>query len=146
MSSRLRHALLLLVASPLLALAQATPPAPTLPDLPAATASAPDGGASAVPNRRPPPRLRSVTETGDSAAAPGDLKPERAVKPQLTIPFGKKAPPPTPREQSAVDRGAASASTGVDDQAARCDAEIVEALRADCRAKLARPASASAPR
>ncbi|MDP9045878.1 MAG: hypothetical protein M3O01_13835, partial [Pseudomonadota bacterium] len=63
------------------------------------------------------------------------LKPERPVAPQITLPFGKKAAPPTSRETRAVDRGQAATSGGVDDAAARCEGQVDPRLRAACLAK-----------
>ena len=112
-----------------------------LPDLPAASgpvASAPSAAA-------PGPRQRSPAETGNRATAPGDLRPERPVTPQISIPFGKTSPP-TPREPRVVRRGNAPASGGIDDAAARCESQADAQLRADCRAKQAREARTQLPK
>lgn len=111
-----------------------------LPDLPAASGPA----ASAPPAAAAGPRLRSAAETGNRAAAPGDLHPERQVAPQISIPFGKTSPP-TPRQARIVRRGNAPASGGIDDAAARCESQTDAQLRADCRAKLAREARTRLP-
>lgn len=107
---------------------------PDLPGAPASVSSAPPAAAASGP------RMRSPAETGNRAAAPGDLRPERAVAPQISIPFGKTAPAPTSRETRIVRRGNAPASGGIDETAARCESQIDAQLRADCRAKLAREA------
>lgn len=135
-----------LAASLMLTLATAAAQAPAasqpiaLPDLPAASGPA----ASAPPAAAPGPRQRSAAETGNRAAAPGDLHPERPVAPQISIPFGKTSPP-TPREARVVRRGNAPASGGIDDAAARCESQTDAQLRADCRAKLAREARTRLP-
>lgn len=124
------------------ALAQSSAPAPALPDMtgpsasgPAATASAPSG-----------PRLRSAAETGNRAVAPGDLHPERPVTPQISIPFGKKPAPPTKGEERIVQRGNPAATGGIDDEAARCEAQVDTSVRDACRAKLAREAKGNLPK
>ena len=114
-----------------------------LPDLAAASGPA----ASAPPAAAPGPRQRSPAETGNRAAAPGDLRPERPVAPQISIPFGRTSPPPTGRETRVVRRaGNAPASGGIDDAAARCESQADAQLRADCRAKLAREARTQLPK
>jgi hypothetical protein len=92
------------------------------------------------------PRLRTPAETGKRATAPGDLSPERPVTPQLTIPFGKN-PPPAKTEPRPLRRGTPPPPTagGVDDSAARCEAQQDEQVRATCRAKLAREAKTRLP-
>ena len=110
------------------AFAQAsTPPEPPVSAASAIRPIAPNG-----------PRLRSAAETGNRAAAPGDLHPERPVSPQISVPFGKKPLPPTKREEGVIERGKAGSRGGVDDAAARCDAQIDDQVRATCRATLAR--------
>jgi hypothetical protein len=131
-----------LAALPLFGVAQTNTPI-VLPELPAA--SAPSKSASGVPTPPPGPRQRSAAETGGRATAPGDLKPERPVAPQISIPIGKKAPPPTAREEGVVQRGGAASAGGVDDAAARCEAQIDAQLRSDCRAKLVHQEPPRAP-
>ncbi len=115
--------------------ASTTPARPGLPGVGAsAAASAPTG-----------PRLRTPHETANQAAAPGDLRPERAVAPQISIPFGKK-PTTTPRRVERLPpRGKAAAAGTVDDAAARCGAQADPQERATCRAKLAREARTKLP-
>jgi hypothetical protein len=141
MAAALAATLVLTLAT---AAAQAQAPAASrpiaLPDLPAASGPV----ASAPPAAAPGPRQRSPVETGNRAAAPGDLHPERPVAPQISIPFGKTSPP-TPREARVVRRGNAPASGGIDDAAARCESQTDAQLRADCRAKLAREARTRLP-
>lgn len=120
------------------ALAQASPPL-ALPELPNSAASAPRSTAPTGP------RLRSAAETGNRAAGPGDLRPDRPVTPQVLIPFGKKAPPPTKGEERVVERGNTTSSGGVDEAAARCESQMDNRVRATCRAKLAGEATGRLP-
>ena len=92
------------------------------------------------------PRLRSPAETGNRAAAPGDLRPERPVTPQISIPFGGTPPPPPKGEARPAQRGAAAAPNGmVDDAAARCESQADDPVRAACRARLSREAKGRLP-
>ena len=112
------------------------------PALPASAAS-PSAPASAAPVG---PRLRSPAETGNRAAAPGALRPERAVTPQINIPFGKVPPPPPKAETGAATRGNPAAPSGtVDDAAARCESQVDDQVRAACRARLERAAKGRLP-
>ena len=100
----------------------------------APAASAP---ASAPAPSTPEPRVQTPTELRDSATPPGDLRPEERVTPQIVIPLRKTAPS-TKAQRAAARRGvAASASGGIDDSAARCEAEASKATREACRASLA---------
>ena len=100
----------------------------------APAASAP---ASAPLAATPGPRVQTPTELRDSASTPGDLRPEERVTPQIVIPLRKSAPP-TKAQRAATRRGiAASASGGIDDSAARCEAEASKAAREECRASVA---------
>lgn len=136
----------LLAGLPTWAAAQGATTPVVLPELPGASAAAPAPVASGAPGARPAPRLRSPAETGIGATAPGDLKPERAVTPQLTVPFGKK-PLPLSRAHRPGDRAVApTGRNGVDDDAARCKAEVDPQARSDCRARLAQPPGRPADR
>ena len=80
---------------------------------------------------KPAPRLMTPAEARDSATAPGELRPERPVVPQISIPLGKTPPRPAAR--------VASASTGaVHDAMARCKALESEPERAKCLTRIAR--------
>lgn len=116
------------------------------PSVPPAAADVPASGASA-PAAAPPvgPRLRSPAETGNRATVPGDLRPERPVTPQVSIPFGKSPPPPSKREQRVIERNTAASGGGVDDAAARCESQVDDNLRAACRARLARESKGRLP-
>lgn len=100
-----------------------------------ASTTTPLPGASA-PAAKPDKRPATPAEMRDSATAPGDLRPERRVTPQLSIPLTPNATPkpvltPTPK-------GAAAPSGGVDDSVARCNAMADAQARDACRAKLGR--------
>ena len=132
-------ATLALALGPVGAFAQASAPL-AMPALPASGASAPSATAPTGP------RLRSPAETGNRAATPGELRPERPVTPQISIPFGKKPPPPEKGgEPRTVKRGKPAASGDVDDAAARCESQTDPTVRASCRAKLAREANGRLP-
>jgi hypothetical protein len=99
-------------------------------------ASAPSIAASAAPTAKPEKRALSPAELRDSATTPGDLRPERRVTPQLSIPLNQNSPPkpalvPAPRATNAP-------SGGIDDSAARCAALADAQAREACRAKIAR--------
>ncbi len=121
--------------------ASAQPSAPfTEPALPASAAS------TAGPAAPAGPRLRSPVETGNRATAPGALRPERAVAPQISIPFGKAPPPPPKGEAGAAKRVNPAAPSGtIDDSAARCESQVDDQLRAACRARLARESKGRRP-
>lgn len=111
--------------------------------------AAPDPGAASAPapiaSAPLGPRLRSPAETGKRAQTPGDLRPERPVTPQISIPFGKKAAPTTPGETRIVRPGNPTTAGGVDDAAARCESQADLQDRAACRARLAREAKGKLP-
>ena len=95
--------------------------------------------ASAVPVGKPEKKILTPSESRDSATAPGDLRPERRVTPQVTLPLtqaGKAVPaksvltPPL--------RANPAPSGGIDDAAARCGALVDAQARDQCREKLAR--------
>ena len=117
------------------ALALALAQMPALPQ-----ASAPQSiPAASAPLGKTGPRLLTPAESRDSAAPPGELRPERRVTPQISIPLGRKPPPPAPESRPTPTGNAASA--GADgDAAARCEARRGEQVRAKCRDQLARQA------
>ena len=107
-----------------------TATAPALPE-----ASAPTAG-------KPLPRPLNPTALRESATPPGDLRPEDPVRPQISIPFGKKPAPslaPEPRAQRRIG-SASAASGGINDASARCEAEVDSQARLACRSKLAQAA------
>lgn len=106
-------------------------------------ASAPAGSASAAASApavaKPGPRLLTPAQARDSATAPGELRPERQVTPQLTIPLSRKPQPPTTSNE--LRQGKPASAGGVNDAAARCEAQSDAQARARCRAQ-----PASSPR
>ena len=99
-------------------------------------------GASAPTAVKPAPRPLSPKELRESASPPGDLRPEDPVRPQISIPFGKKpALAPEPRAQRRIGSASAAAAGGIDDASARCEAEVNIQARLSCRSKLAQPAA-----
>jgi len=105
------------------------------------SASAPSlPSASAPVASKPTPRPLSPTELRESATPPGDLRPEDPVRPQISIPFGKKPAAslaPEPRAQRRIGSVSASAAGGINDASARCEAEADAQARVTCRSKLA---------
>ena len=112
---------------------------------PAAPASANANLAAATPAPKPAPRLLTPAETRDNASAAGDVRPERPVTPQVSIPFGKKNVPSSPTD-ARTTRPANAKSTGrVDDSAARCESLAGEQVRVKCRDKVDRDNKARTP-
>lgn len=107
---------------------------PALAQSPMAAASAP---ASAPQTSGPGPRVLTPTERRESSSAPGDLRPEEKVTPQIVIPLRKGSPPPTKAERAAARRGIAASSAAIDDAAARCEAQTSKAAREKCGAGIA---------
>lgn len=123
-------------------LALATLPAAALREAnaPAAGASAakPAAGKSAV--RVPAPAVRR-----DGGTERRDLRPERPVVPQIVIPLGKRATVAADGKPAAPGQSnpaAAATANGIDDGAARCEAQADAPARAACRDALARSAGA----
>lgn len=104
------------------------------------SAPAPNSGASAPRPAKPPPRLLTPAELRDSASSPADEPPAGAVTPQISIPLGKKPAPPLKPYSRAARHDAAAAPGGIDDAAARCEAQASGPARAECRDKLTRAA------
>ena len=128
---------------PVIALAIACLSLASMAQAPAATPTpTPESVASApVPTRiRPGPRLLTPVESRDSATQPGDVRPERPVKPQISIPLGKTPPAARTPEPIGVKRNRPADAAGVDDAVARCEAQVGEQVRAKCRDRLAREA------
>jgi len=98
---------------------------------PTAAAAAAASAAASSPNAaRPGRRMQTPTEKRENASMPGDLRPEDRVKPQIVVPLRKDASSPTlPAARSA------SASGGIDDKAARCEAQASRQARERCRAQ-----------
>jgi hypothetical protein len=92
------------------------PQAPQAVSAPASAASAgPFGPRTAKPVKRP----LTAQELRDSATFPGDMRPDDMPPPQVTVPLGRKPPPPTPAEASAAAQDA-TAPGKIDDRIARC--------------------------
>lgn len=92
----------------------------------AAAASAPASAPSATSGRR----VLTPTEKREGSSMPGDLRPEDRVTPQIVVPLRK--PSSTPAAPAARS---ASATGGIDDTAARCEAQSTRAARERCRAQ-----------
>src|SRR5436190_22464969 len=90
---------------------------------PQASTQAASDAASAAPKTKPAPRQRTPAELRDAATPPGELRPEKPVVPQVSIPFGKTPPASVKSESRALRAGKAASSGGVDEAAARCEAE-----------------------
>ncbi len=119
------HNLPLLAALLVVSLATAT-----VPVLVQAQASAPPAPTG--------PRLLSPAEKRDNAdaAASPDLRQERSVLPQLSVPLGRT--PPAPGPSASRPRGGAAAPPGhIGDAAARCESLPGNQERAACRKQLA---------
>ena len=123
-----------------LLLAVATLPAPAQ-----SSASAPLPAASSSAPVRSGPRLLTPTEMRDNATPPGELRPEHPVTPQVRIPLGKKPPEPSKSQPAAPRPGDAASAGSIDDEAARCEAQRGEQVRAKCRDELARQARIRRP-
>lgn len=92
----------------------------------AQSSASPASAAASAPRRavdQDAPRRATPAELRDSATAPGDLRPEERVTPQIVIPLRK-----------AARRPAGAASGGIDDTAARCEAQSSPRARERCRA------------
>ena len=105
-------------------------------------ASGPEQATSAAaPLRtRPGPRLLTPVESRDSATQPGDVRPERPVTPQISIPLGKTPSAARTPEPIGAKRNRPAAGAGAEDAVARCEALVGEQVRAKCRDRLAREA------
>jgi hypothetical protein len=99
--------------------------------------------ASAAAARVPAPRpLAPPTPPRDGGTDRADLRPERPVEPQIVIPLGR-TPPTLPVSKAAAQRRSRAAATGgIDDAAARCEAQADPAARARCREQFSREARA----
>jgi len=116
----------LLGLCPLASQAQYTPPASA-----ARVTVAPSAPAPA----KPPPRAMSPATQRDSAAMPDETRPEGKPVPQLSIPLGRGEPTKTTVGVSKT--GKSRTGGGVDDSAARCNAEADDTARALCRDRAA---------
>jgi hypothetical protein len=120
----------------LAALFGATNPALVL----AQASTAPSTAASAASSPAPVgPRVMTPTEQRrnvDEASAP-DLRPDRPVVPQISVPLGRKPPVPAGAASRAPRSGAAPTPGHIGDAAARCESAPDDLERAACRKRLA---------
>jgi len=117
-------AALAMTALPLVAVAQASAPA--------------EVAASAAPAPPPGPRVLTPQDQRNkaNAAAAPDLRPERPVVPQISLPLGRTPPAPTPSPRPPRS-GAAAPPGHIGDAAARCESLPGDLERASCRKRLA---------
>ncbi len=94
--------------------------------LPSVAASAPR---PAIPVRLPA-RPLTPAELRESSSPPIDDRREGTATPQLSIPLGKTAP--APFKPAARPARTAAAASGIDDRAARCEAQADASARAAC--------------
>jgi len=102
------------------------------------SASAPSVAASAATVGKPEKKVLTPSESRDSATAAGDLRPERRVTPQISIPLNKAGQAPSKSMLNPPPRATAAPSGGIDDAAARCGALADAQARDQCRDKLTR--------
>jgi len=104
---------------------------------PPAAASAASAASAQAPTG---PRVLTPTEqrnNADNASAP-DLRPDRPVVPQISVPFGRPPPASGPAPSSPRRRGeAAPPPAPIGDAAARCESLVSDLERAACRKRLA---------
>ena len=113
-----------------LALAQSSAPPPAA----ASAASAASAQAPAGPRVLTPTEQRN---NADNASAP-DLRPDRPVVPQISVPFGRAPPAPGSAPSTPRRRGeAAPLPAPIGDAAARCESLTSDLERAACRKRLA---------
>ncbi len=96
----------------------------------------PSIAASAVPASKPEKKILTPAESRDSATAPGDLRPERRVTPQISIPLNKSGQVPAKSLVTPPPRAKTAPSGGIEDAAARCAALADAQARDQCHAKL----------
>ena len=103
----------------------------------AQTATSPGASSPALAGSKTGPRLLSPNESRDIGTSPGDLRPERPVTPQISVPLGRRDR--SERDAQRRDaRGRGDAATTPGDAVARCEAQRGEQVRAKCRDDLAR--------
>jgi hypothetical protein len=118
-----RLAALAIAALPMVVSAQASAP----PGVAASAAAAPPSG----PRVLTPQDQRNKA---DAATAP-DLRPERPVVPQISLPLGRA--PPVPKPSPRPRRSGAAAPPGhIGDAAAHCESMPDDLERASCRKRL----------
>jgi hypothetical protein len=112
--------------------------APVAPQTAASAASS----ASAPTTSKRVKRPLTAQELRESATFPGDMRPQDMPPPQVSVPLGRKPPPPSPAEaqEAAQDAGMPGK---IDDRVARCKAQADPKQRAACTSALA---ASDAPR
>jgi hypothetical protein len=100
----------------------------------AAHGAVPDPNPAATKAVKPAPKALTPVQQAQANSAPGELRPERPVMPQISAPIGRVPAPPT-AEPPPVP------TETLDQRLARCQAELGEKARTECRqrAELARP-------
>ena len=99
--------------------------------VPAAAAVAAASAASSPPSAKPGRRVLTPTEKRESSSMPGDLRPEDRVTPQIVVPLRKGASAQAERPATR----AASTPAGINDTAARCEAQASREARERCRSQ-----------
>lgn len=108
-----------------------------LPAVAQASAAQPNTAASSKqPAAKPAQTVPTPAETRDSAAPPGALSRGPVVTPQITIPLVRAVPVQV--DPPAVRGGKPAPVGGINDAAARCEAQADVQAREKCRDRLAR--------
>jgi len=94
--------------------------------------------ASAAKETKPGPRVVTNTEQRQTSATPGALRPDPKVAPQVSIPLVNTPTSAAKKPFTGRSSDAPAATGGIDDSAARCEAETTAQLREQCRDKLGR--------
>ena len=109
--------------------ATTTAPPPATPAVVATTSAtaAASAASAAQPTRREQPPQSPAVRAAQGSAAPGDLRPQSPVVPQLAVPLRRD------RDTAAADRaGSAGLAGAIHDAAARCKAATSDRERAAC--------------
>jgi hypothetical protein len=115
--------------------------APVLPTIAVAQASEPQSVAASAPAPQQPSGPRVLTPADQrnkaAAAAAPDLRPDRPVVPQISVPLGRTPPVPSSPASRPPRSGAAPPPGHIGDGAARCESLPGDLERATCRKRLA---------
>jgi hypothetical protein len=76
---------------------------------------------------------------------PGDVRPEEAVIPQLSVPLGRTPPAPAQTKADLERKRQAASKGGVEDSIARCKAAPTKSEREDCLSRQQRVGPAPRP-
>jgi hypothetical protein len=93
--------------------------------------------ASVAKETKPAPRVVTNSEQREASATPGALRPDPKVAPQVSIPL-VATPVGAAKKPFTGRSGNAPVTGGIDDSAARCEAESTAQQREQCRNKLPR--------